>query len=80
MAATTLQMCYATARVWLYSPWKSSFDPTWVKMSGIESVIYYRGDLFRLAQQVTKRMRHFRPEPSSIGRDQRHRKDARFAS
>ena len=80
MAAAVLQMCYPTARVWLYSPWKSAYDPTWVKMSGIDSVIYYRGDLFRLAQEVTKRMQYFRPEPSRIGSDQRHRKGARFAS
>lgn len=76
MAAANLQMSYTTARVWLYSPWKSSFDPTWVKMSGIESVIYYRGDLFRLASEVSKRIRYFRPKPSRIGGDPRYRKSA----
>jgi hypothetical protein len=60
IAATRLQMYHAAARVWLYTPWVSDFDPTWTNISCVESVIYYRGDLWRLADAVVARLRHFR--------------------
>jgi hypothetical protein len=60
IAAAKLRMYHASARVWVYAPWESNTAPTWTKFTGVESVIYYRGDLWRLADAVVTRMRYFR--------------------
>ncbi len=52
LTATKLQMYRADARVWLYAPNKSSVDATWAQLSGVERVLYYQGDLFRLSDQI----------------------------
>jgi hypothetical protein len=40
-------------RVWLYTPWPSPTDPPWARLARVEQVIYYGGDLFRLASRLT---------------------------
>jgi hypothetical protein len=52
LAATKLRMHRAGALVWLYSKRRSTSDGTWARLSGVERMIYYRGDLFQLADQV----------------------------
>jgi hypothetical protein len=56
LTATKLQMFRACSRVWLYAPQQSAVDVTWARLSGVERVLYYQGDLFRLAEQVKENM------------------------
>ena len=60
--ATKLRMFDAYVRIWLYMPWKAPFERQWANLSRIERVIYYRGDLFYLADQINHDRLCPRPE------------------
>ncbi len=60
LTATKLTMFHASAQVWLYAPHQSACDESWARLSGVERLLYYGGDLFRLAEQVKESTLRFR--------------------
>lgn len=59
LTATKLRMFRANANVWLYAPHRSDRDAAWSKLSGVERILYYGGDLFCLAEQVRENTMRF---------------------
>jgi hypothetical protein len=59
LTATKLRMFRANTHIWLYSPQQSALDESWARLSGVERILYYGGDLFRLAEQVRESMLRF---------------------
>lgn len=58
LTATKLKMYHPNARIWVYMARKDDRDRTWAKLSGIERIIYYQGNLFRLADHVRQDLLH----------------------
>ncbi|MCA9124160.1 MAG: hypothetical protein H6822_02240 [Planctomycetaceae bacterium] len=52
LTATKLRLFRASAQVWLYTSQQSACDESWARLSGVARMLYYGGDLFRLAEQV----------------------------
>jgi DNA-binding response OmpR family regulator len=52
LTAAKLRMFDRTARIWLYAVKRSIRDHNWAALSGIEKVIHYDGDLFKLSEWI----------------------------
>lgn len=52
LTAAKLRMYDRTARIWLYTVNRSIRDRNWAALSGIEKVIRYDGNLFKLTERI----------------------------
>lgn len=53
LMASKWRLARRPPRVWLYAPWPLPTDPPWSRLAQVERVVYYGGDLFRLASRLT---------------------------
>lgn len=70
LTASRLRACQPMSRVWMYAPFPSLLGQCWADLSGLEDVIYYHGDLFRLSDSLRQRF----ADPTKL----RHGRLARF--
>src|SRR3990167_767700 len=51
-----VRLMSATPPIWLYVPWPSPDDAAMAKFVGADDLIAYRGDLFRLSDEIVSRV------------------------